>query len=384
MDFRLTDHQEMLVDAARRISEKHIQPLLAARDARQPLARADVLEILAKAADIGLTSARIPEEGGGAGMAMLDYGLVMEQMPPTVGLIVQPHEATTTRIHFGGSEEQRRRFVPKLIEGSLIGATGSTEPDCGSDPRGIRTTGEFSGDALVVNGRKQWISNATVCDVIHITCRIPASDGGHRMGRVLVERAESPFEAEEVPMHGLCQAPLGEVAFSDCRVPQANICPDDENTARLLTITWLANRPAVGLMAVHLAQKALSLAKEYAGVRKQFGKHIGAFQAIQLDLAEIETLVVSARLLCYNALSAIDQGARANGLSAMAKRYAVDACDKAIALAMRVHGAMGLSVELGLEQMARDVRTLSIPDGTPGILALIQGRELSGIDAFRS
>lgn len=384
MDFRLTDHQEMLVDAARKISEKHIQPLLAERNARQPLSRADVLEILGKAADIGLTSARIPEEGGGAGMAMLDYGLVMEQMPPTVGLIVQPHEATTTRIYFGGSEEQKRRFVPGLIAAQLVGATGSTEPDCGSDPRGIKTIGEFIGDALVVNGRKQWISNATVCDVIHITCRVPNDGGGHRMGRVLVERAESPFEAEEVSMHGLCQAPLGEVSFADCRVPLSNICPDDENTARLLTITWLANRPAVGLMAVHLAQKALDFAKNYAGVRKQFGKHIGAFQAIQLDLAEIETLVVSARLLCYNALSAIDQGARANGLSAMAKRYAVDACDKAIALAMRVHGAMGLSVELGLEQMARDVRTLSIPDGTPGILALIQGRELSGIDAFRS
>ena len=384
MDFRLTDHQEMLVDAARKISEKHLQPLLAARDTRKALAKADVLDILSKAADIGLTSARIPEDGGGAGMKMLDYGLVMEQMPPTVGLIVQPHEATTTRIHFGGSEEQKRRFVPGLMAGTLIGATGSTEPDCGSDPRGIKTTAEPRGEAIVVNGRKQWISNATVCDVIHITCRMPKDGGGHRMGRVLVDRSESDFHAEEVRMHGLCQAPLGEVSFSDCRVPAANVCPDDENTARLLTITWLANRPSVGLMAVHLAHRALGMAKEYAGVRKQFGKHIGAFQSIQVDLADIETLVMSARLLCYNALSAIDQGARANGLSAMAKRYAVDACDKAIALAMRVHGAMGLSTELGLEQMARDVRTLSIPDGTPGILALIQGRELTGIDAFRS
>ena len=96
----------------------------------------------------------------------------------------------------------------------------------------------------------------------------------------------------------------------------------------------------------------------------------------------METLIMASRLLCYNALSAIDRGERANGLSAMAKRYAVDACDKAIALAMRVHGAMGLSRELGLEQMARDVRTLTIPDGTPGILALIQGRELTGFDAF--
>jgi alkylation response protein AidB-like acyl-CoA dehydrogenase len=137
-------------------------------------------------------------------------------------------------------------------------------------------------------------------------------------------------------------------------------------------------------MAVHLAQKAFDLARSYAGVRKQFGKPIGAFQLIQADLAEMETLIVTARLACYNALAALDRGERANGLSAMAKRYAVDACDKAVQLAMRVHGAMGLSRELGLEQMARDVRTIAIPDGTPGILALIQGRELTGLDPFRS
>ncbi|MFM7039028.1 MAG: acyl-CoA dehydrogenase family protein, partial [Planctomycetaceae bacterium] len=110
---------------------------------------------------------------------------------------------------------------------------------------------------------------------------------------------------------------------------------------------------------------------------------IGSFQAVQNDLAEIETLVVTARLTCYHALAALDRGERANGLSAMAKRYAVDASDRAIALAMRIHGAMGLSRELGLEQLARDVRTLTIPDGTPGILSLIQGRELTWIDPFR-
>jgi alkylation response protein AidB-like acyl-CoA dehydrogenase len=136
-------------------------------------------------------------------------------------------------------------------------------------------------------------------------------------------------------------------------------------------------------MAAHLAQKALDAARSYAGIRKQFGRYIGGFQLIQNDLAEIETAVLTSRLVCYNALAAIDRGERANGLSAMAKRYAVDACDRAIALAMRIHGAIGLSRELGLEQMARDVRTISIPDGTPGILTLIQGRELTGIDPFR-
>jgi alkylation response protein AidB-like acyl-CoA dehydrogenase len=383
MEFSLTEDQRMLVDAASTVSTKHIQPLLESRDRHKPLEKEDVLEILSKASDVGLTSARIPEEGGGMGLKMLDYGLIMEQMSPTVGLIVQPHEATTARIYFGGSEEQKEKFVAPLMAGTMIGATGSSEPGCGSDPRGIKTTGEINDNNIIINGRKQWISNATVCDVIHITCRIPDGDKGYRMGRVLVERSKSNFEAEEVAMHGLCQAPLGEVLFSDCIAPIQSICPDDANTAKLLTITWLANRPAVGLMAVNLAQKALDMSREYVGVRKQFGKNIGAFQSIQVDLADMETLVMSSRLLCYNALSAIDQGLRANGLSAMAKRYAVDACDKAIALAMRVHGAMGLSTELGLEQMARDVRTLTIPDGTPGILALIQGRELTGIDAFR-
>jgi alkylation response protein AidB-like acyl-CoA dehydrogenase len=384
LDFALTEDQQMMVDAARKLNEKFVQPLLDAHDKTRGLPKDAVLSVLRRAADLGLTAARIPEEGGGAGLKMLDYGLIVEQLPPSIMLMVQTHEATTTRIYFGGSAEQRERFVPRLMAGEIVGATGSTEPDHGSDPRGIKTTAtpDVAGH-LRLKGRKQWISNAPVCDLIYVTCRIPDGNGGFTMGRILVDRSETPFETRELSMHGLCQAPLGEVLFEDCRIPERNLCPESADTARLLTITWLANRPAVGLMAVGLAQRALDMARDYAGLRKQFGKPIGAFQAIQNDLADMETLIVTARLACYHALSAIDRGERANGLSALAKRYAVDASDKAIALAMRIHGAMGLSRELGLEQLARDVRSLTIPDGTPGILALIQGRELTGIDPFR-
>ena len=384
MDFGLNEEQQMLVDAARKLHEKFVEPLLAAHDRDRPLPRPAVLSLLDKLSGLGLTSARIPEAGGGMGMKMLDYGLLVEQFPPTIGLIMQPHEGTTTRIYFGGSEEQRERFVPDLMAGRRIGATGSTEPDVGSDPRGVKTTATPDGQRMLLSGRKQWISNASVCDVMYVTCRIPDGTGGFRMGRVLVERDVSPFQVQEVDMMGLRQAPLGEVLFDRCEVPAANVCPESDDTARLLTITWLSNRPTVGLMAVHLAQRAFDMARAYAGVRKQFGKPIGAFQLVQADLAEMETLIVTARLTCYHALAALDRGERANGLSAMAKRYAVDACDRAIQLAMRVHGAMGLSRDLGLEQMARDVRTLAIPDGTPGILALIQGREITGLDPFRT
>jgi alkylation response protein AidB-like acyl-CoA dehydrogenase len=383
MDLGLSEEQRMMVDAARRLVEKHIQPLLEANDRDRGLPKPVILKIMAKAAELGLTSARIPEEGGGAGLKMLDYGLIGEQMPASVALILQPHEATTTRVYFGCNEEQKGRFLEGLMSGATIGCTASTEPDVGSDPRGVKATVTERDGALVLKGRKQWISNSPVCDFMNVTCRKVEADGSSKLARVLVERKVSPFEVREVSMHGLRQAPLGEVLFDDVRVPKENLCPETGDTAKLLTITWLANRPLVGLLAVNMAQKALDMAKDYAGTRKQFGKYIGGFQLIQADLADIETAVVASRLLCYHALAAMDRGERANGLSAMAKRYAVDACDRAIALAMRIHGAMGLSRELGLEQMARDVRTLTIPDGTPGILQLIQGREITGLDPFR-
>lgn len=383
MDFSLTFEQRMLVDSARSMVETRIRPVLDAHPADAPLPKTAALAIMAAAADLGLTCARVPEEGGGAGLSMLDYGLMAEQIPPSVALMLQPHEATTARIHLGGTPEQRERFVPDLVAGRRIACTGSSEPDVGSNPREVKTTVEAEGDQLVVNGTKLWISNATVCDVIAVTGRMRKPDGSTSLVRVLVDRAESAFETTDIEMLGLHQSPHGEVVFSDCRVPMANLCPDTGETAKLLTLTWLANRPLVGLMAVHLAQKALDLAVEYAKVRKQFGRPIGAYQLIQQDLAEIHTAVVTSRLVCYHALASIDRGERANALSAMAKRYAVDACDRAVALAMRIHGAMGLTRELGLEALARDVRMIAIPDGTPGILTLIHGRELTGLDPFR-
>lgn len=383
MDFSFTTEQQMMINAAKRMVEIDIQPILDANDRNKALPKTAILKVMEKAANLGMTCARIPEEGGGAGMSMLDYGLITEQIPPCAGLILQPHEATTARIYFGCTPEQKERYLEDLMTGKKIACTASTEPDVGSDPRGIKTRVRETDRDLVVDGAKQWISNASVCDIMNVTCRLVKDDATSTMVRVLVDPAVSPFEVRELEMHGLRQAPLGEVTFSDCRVPKDNLCPDTGETAKLLTVTWLANRPLVGLMAVGLAQRALDAARNYTGIRKQFGRLIGSFQLVQSDLAEIETCVISSRLICYNALAAIDRGERANGLSAMAKRYAVDTCDRAIALAMRLHGAMGLSKELGLEQMARDVRTLTIPDGTPGILTLIQGRELTGLDPFR-
>jgi alkylation response protein AidB-like acyl-CoA dehydrogenase len=382
MNFELTSDQRLMVEAVQRAVSRDIQPLLDREPKDKPLSKAAALKIMGHAANLGLTAARVPESAGGAGMKVLDYGLMCEQLPTTALFVIMPQETTTARIFHGSSDEQKERFLPDLIAGRRLTCTAATEPGVGSDPRSIRTLAREEGQFLVITGRKMWISNATIADVINVTCTMQQGDK-KRMVRVLVERDRPGFDAREIDVIGMSQSHLGEVAFNECRVPKINLLSDSGDVAKILTLTWLANRPILGLCAVQMAQRAFEMATAFAKDRSQFGKTIGGFQLIQQRLADIETAVVTSRLLCYHALAAIDRGERANGISAMAKRYAVEACDKAIALAMQVHGAMGLSRELGLERLARDVRMLTIPDGTSEILTLIQGREITGQDAFR-
>jgi len=385
MNFERTEDQALLVESAQRMVSADIQPILDASDADKPLSKADMLRIFSIFAREGLTAPRLPLEAGGSGMAMLDYGMVYEQLPPVVAIALLSHEVSTTRIFAESTAEQRERLLPDLIAGRRICCTGSTEPDTGSDPRGIKTRVAEKAGKLVVNGRKMWITNGSISDLAVVTC-VNAEEAGAKgaMRRIAVERSKSPYEALEIPTIGLRQGHLSELLFDDCEVPKENALGETGDAARVLTLTWNINRPLMGLSAVHLAQRALDAAIEYAGVRKQFGRVIGSTQLVQERLADIATAVETSRLICYRALAESDRGGRSNGLSAMAKRFATNACLEAVSLAMGVHGAMGISRELRLEQLYRDARMLLVPDGTNEILALMIGRELTGLDAFRA
>jgi alkylation response protein AidB-like acyl-CoA dehydrogenase len=384
MDFELTSEQRMIQESVRRMVDREIQPILRAHDADTPLPKDAMRQILQLCASQGLTAARVPESEGGAGLPTLVYGLMMEQLPPVVTLAVLGQEVTVTRIHFESTGEQRERLLPDLMAARKITCTGTTEPDVGSDPRSVKTRAEEDGNDYVINGRKMWITNASICDLINVTTSVGKDEAGlSRMMRIVVDREQSPYDAREIPTLGLRQSHLGEVVFENCRVPKANQLGEVGDAARILTLTWLANRPIIGLCAVHMADAALSVALKYAGERVQFGRPIGSTQLVQEMLADIATAVTTSRLLCYYALACIDRGERANQVSAMAKRYAIAACQRAVSLAMEVHGAMGISRELGLERHYRDIRMLPIPDGTNQILTLIEGRELTGMKAYR-
>lgn len=383
MDLQLSDEQTAMRDAIRRMATRDLEPLLERSDDREPMPRqtfTDALQVLARQ---GLTAPRLSAEAGGAGLSMLDYGIVFEQIPTRIAMNLLSHEGCITRLHLECTAQQKSRLLPELLAGTKIGCTGSTEPDTGSDPRGIRTRLTLADGALRLTGRKMWITNVSVCDLMIVTCLDHRAGAGRDVVKVVVEKARTPFEAREIETIGLQQGYLGEAVFDGYVVPRENVIESTSGGTEVLKQTWNVNRPLVGLQAVQLAQRAFDAALEYSKLRKAFAKPIAAHQLVQKNLSDMATAIHASRLLCYQALSMIDAGTSAEGASAMAKRYSQNACERAIWEAMNIMGAMGLSREARLECLYRDARMLSIPDGTNELLALIHGRELTGFGAFR-
>lgn len=385
MDFALDDDQRMMREMAERICRGELEPRLAAHPPDAPMTRALLLELFAAVRDAGLLAPRLPEADGGAGLRMLDYGLILEPVPAALAISLIAHEGCIVRLYSECAPAQKARLLPPLIAGTMIGCTGSTEPDAGSDPRAVQARLYRKGDRLLLSGRKMWITNGSVADVMIITCR-DQRDGagaGAPMVKVVAERARTPFEAREIDTIGLRQGLLAEIVFDDYPVEPGNVIEAGTGATEVLKATWSVNRPLIGLVAVGLAQRAFDMALDYSRIRKQFGKPIAGHQLVQQALSDAATAIESSRLLCHSALDAIDRGEGSPGRGAMAKRHAQNTCHQAIWQSMNVLGAAGLAVETGIERLYRDVRMLAIPDGTNEILALIHGRELTGIEALR-
>lgn len=385
MQLILAAEQQSIRDSVVRLAQRDIQPILDAHDSDTPLPKQAFLTILGHLAELGLPAARVPPEAGGPGISMLDYGVAIEPLPAAVAVSNIAHEVTVARMQAECDAAQRARFLPDLMAGRTIGCTGSTEPDTGSDPRGIRTRLTQGADGrLRLNGRKMWITNVSVCDTMLVTC-LDCRPGkpGTKVIKVILDRAVSPFDTRETETIGLRQGYLGECVFEDTLVEPANIVEAEAGGTEVLKTSWGVNRPLFGLVAVGLAQRSYDIGLDYAKTRRQFGKPIAAHQLVQKHLSDIVTAITASRLLCHQALAMVDAGNASAGSAAMAKRFAQTQCQEAIFQAMNLLGAMGLSKEMRIEQHYRDVRMIPIPDGTNEILALIHGRELTGLEAFR-
>lgn len=384
MFFELNSDQAMLADSAKRLSEETLAPILAREPADAPLSKAVMLEIYGHLADFGITAARLPEEFGGSGLSMLDYGLIMEQLPPTIALSLLSHDGSTVRFNAGADPSLRETYLAAFREGRKIVCTANSEPNAGSDSNTIATRLEIEGDRAFITGTKMWITNASICDCMIVSCSAGNDDRGRPVPqRVLVDLSKSRVGLRETALAGLKQGHLCEVSFDRTEVPLSHLIGSPGDAGKYMTIVWNANRPLIGLMALGIARRAYETALAHVTERRQFGALLAAKQLVQQDLSDMEAALTSARLTCLMALATLDTGARSNGLSAMAKRLATENANRVIHLAMQLCGGMGITEELGLAQLWADARVFQVPDGTQGILALIHGRDITGAAAWR-
>ncbi|HEX6666356.1 MAG TPA: acyl-CoA dehydrogenase family protein [Solirubrobacterales bacterium] len=378
MSLLLGEFEQDLAAAVEAAVERHIEPLLAPLPVDDPVSAEVLRELNAHAREFGVFGARVPEEHGGSGLSCLGLGVVLERLPPFLAMSAVSQEATTFRIASAADDALRERYLPGLVAGTTIAASGISEPGAGSDPRSIATTATLDDDKIRLRGTKLWITNATVADVILVLAR-HAETG--ELVRVLVDCAETPLETREVPMSGLRQGHLGEVAI-DVDVPAGQLLADSQGTRDALTRSWLANRPNVGLIACNIASRALAFSIEHVRERRQFGQPIGGFQLVQGLLADVATELDAARLLCYRALAELDEGRRAAREASMAKMFATEMAVRATLRCQELFGSAGSALEYPLDQWLRDARMLTFPDGTRQIHQLVIGRDLTGISAF--
>jgi alkylation response protein AidB-like acyl-CoA dehydrogenase len=386
MDFELTEEQKLLKANAREFMEKEILPIVNDYEQKyRPLPQDISLDLMRKISPLGYTGGAVPPEYGGGGMDFFSYGILLEELSRAWGslaLMTFVNHGAAMFLTRNGSDEQKGKYLTRIVSGDLMGCAGLTEPNAGSSNREMETTIVDKGDHYIVNGTKTWITNGGVADLCIVIGYSDKSKGILGISQVLVDRTESPFEVRELPKMGFRCCPTAELTFSDCRVPKSNLLVQEGKGYADIVGLLHIGRASIGICSIGLAQAAIDDAIKYALERKQFGKPIAKFQLIQQMFAEMVIELEAVRLLAYKAMYLLDRDLpcdkEGSGIKFLASETAVRICSKA----MEVLGAYGISEEYPLERYFRDARTYWPPDGTNQIQRLIVGREVLGLPSF--
>ncbi|HSK10788.1 MAG TPA: acyl-CoA dehydrogenase [Vicinamibacterales bacterium] len=379
MDFRLTDHHQVLRRTVREFAEGEIRPHVMEWDEAQHFP----MDLLPKLADLGLMGIQYPEEFGGSAMSAVDYCICIEELArvcPAISLSVAAHNGLcTSHIAMFGTDAQKQTYLPRLVQGKVLGAWGLTEAGAGSDAAGMRTTATRTGDCWVLNGAKTFITHGSIGGVMVVIAITDRTKGHRGISAFVVEHGTPGMSAgKKENKLGMRASDTSEVLFQDCRVPASQMIGEEGqgfiNTLQVLD----AGRIGIAALSVGLAQGAYEAARSYAKERRQFGQPIAAFQAIQWKLADNATRIEAARLLTYRAAFLKDHGVRMTRESAMAKLYASEIAVKAADDCVQIHGGYGFVKDYPAEKYFRDVKLLTIGEGTSEIQRLVIARQLLG------
>ena len=379
MDFRLTAEQGLLRRSVREFAEAEIGPHVMEWDEAQHFP----MDLLPKLAALGLMGIQFSEEYGGAGMSSVDYCICIEELArvcPAIALSVAAHNGLcSSHIAMFGTAAQKSEFLPRLVRGEVLGAWGLTEAGAGSDAAGMRTTAVRRGQCWVLNGAKTFITHGSIGGVMVVIAVTDRTKGHRGISAFIVEHGTPGMKAgKKENKLGMRASDTSEVIFQDCCVPSTHLLGDEGqgfiNTLQVLD----SGRIGIAALSVGLAQGAYEAALRYAKERRQFGQPIAAFQAIQWKLADNVTRIQAARLLTYRAAYLKDRGERTTRESSMAKLFASEIAVKAADDCVQIHGGYGFVKDYPAEKFFRDVKLLTIGEGTSEIQRLVIARQLLG------
>ncbi len=377
-NFDLTEEQQAIRDMVRRFARERIAPKAAELDEKAEFP----IETVKELGEMGILGIGFPEEDGGSGFDTLSYILAVEELSRvdgSHGITLAAHcSLGVWPIWKFGTEEQKKKWMPLICSGEKLSSFGLTEPEAGSDAGGTRTTAVLKGDEWVINGTKQFITNATYAGVLVITARTDKEAKGSRGISAFLLPTDAPGYSlgKKENKLGLRASDTRELVFEDCRLPKDALLGELNHGFPIFMQTLDGGRISIAALALGIGQGALDASVPYAMQRKQFGRPIADFQMIQAYLAEMQTELTAARHLTYHSARLKDAGRSTTMASAMAKYYASTAAMKAATLAIQIHGGYGYTKDYPVERYFRDAKLCEIGEGTTEIQKIVIAREL--------
>jgi hypothetical protein len=375
MDFTLTDDQRAIQEAARAFSDAEFAPHAARWDEEKHFP----VDVLRHCAQLGFGGIYVKEDVGGSALSRLDAAIIFEELARgdvSTSAFLSIHNMACWMIDRFGSDELRRKYLPRMTTMELIGSYCLTEPGSGSDAASLRTKAEKDGDHYVLNGAKAFISGGGVSDIYVVMAR-SGGEGPKGISTFVVEKGTEglSFGGQERKL-GWNSQPTAQVNFDNCRIPAENRVGAEGEGFRIAMMGLDGGRINIGACSLGGAAFALDTAKEYMGGRRQFGSPLKEFQALQFKIADMATEIEAARLMLHRGAWAIDvNDPRKTEYCAMAKRFATDAGFDAANQALQLHGGYGYLKDYPLERIVRDLRVHQILEGTNEIMRVIIARE---------
>jgi butyryl-CoA dehydrogenase len=377
MEYFLTEEQLMIKELARKISNEKILPVRAEYDEKE-IFPTDIVKALGESDLFGVY---IPEEYGGMGYGVFELCLAIEELSKVCGGISLAYAGTalgTFPILLFGNEEQKKKYLPYISRGEKIAAFGVTESDAGSDITTLATTAKREGDYYVLNGTKQWITNAGEAEIYVVIATTDKTKGARGATAFILEKGMDGFTfGKKENKLGIRASATRELVFENCKVPAENVLAREGMGFMITLKNFDASRPGVASQALGIAQGAFEASLEYAHQRRQFGQPVSSFQAIQHILADMATQIEAARALIYQTAKMIDSGSKDFSTnSAMCKLFASDVAMKVTTDAIQVFGGYGYMKEYPVEKMFRDAKITQIYEGTNQIQRNVIGKDL--------